>query len=764
MADTTTENAKQRERERHSSESSTKNASIKLPSRTRPLDQSMTGQEYELTRGGTVARQKKIGHRRVDTYGETTYKKTSSSTLMAAIQLGIGHSVGGLSAKKDQRERDVLLQDFTVVESVFFPSEGSNITPAHSYPEFRFKTYAPIAFRYFRQLFGIQPDDFLVSLVDRMLTELSNPGASGSVFYLTQDDEFIIKTTQHKEADFLQKLLPGYYMNLVQNPRTLLPKFYGLYTYQSGGKNIRFVVMNNLLPTTLKMHEKFDLKGSTYKRKASRNEKQKKSPTLKDLDFMEEHPDGLHLDALTYNALLKTIQRDCRVLESFKIMDYSLLLGIHNVDQQARDFAKEARANPSTPTGLEDLPPDYSFDPSSAPETPRTPTEGDDFNSSGLPPRLERSRSYNKQRVAAFSTTREAIQGQSETYVMGGDDEQSGGIPAKSSKGDRLLLFIGIIDILQCYKLKKKLEHTWKSVVHDGDTVSVHRPGFYAQRFQDFMAKQVFKKIPSQIECDDPAMSNVKHSPSKKRGQAGMYGQSSRQTDGSGSNRPRSQTEPVLSEAKKTLPTEETGARPKEPRPDLVPSTPPLSGEASGYTPAVEVTEAQDSEKSSPAKTAFRLKQQSTTVTTTTATTTVTATSEDQASLSDVNINTDDAGSLAMKELERKLSAAQVEQTVDFTQSGSSTLDTNSESSPRKSASDPARDSPYHLSEYQGIIDSESAEDLTPGEKGGLDALGECIGINGDSHGNDDARTPQSCDIDKGDEPEIDGNVGSVWL
>lgn len=47
--------------------------------------------------------------------------QTPASTLMAAIQLGIGHSVGSISAKKDQRERDVLLQDFTVVESVFFP-------------------------------------------------------------------------------------------------------------------------------------------------------------------------------------------------------------------------------------------------------------------------------------------------------------------------------------------------------------------------------------------------------------------------------------------------------------------------------------------------------------------------------------------------------------------------------------------------------------------------------------------------------------------
>ena len=57
--------------------------------------------------------------------------------------------------------------------------------------------------------------------------EIGNPGASGSLFWVTHDDEFIIKTLQAKEADFLQRLLPGYYMNVQQNPRTLLPKFYG---------------------------------------------------------------------------------------------------------------------------------------------------------------------------------------------------------------------------------------------------------------------------------------------------------------------------------------------------------------------------------------------------------------------------------------------------------------------------------------------------------------------------------------------------------
>lgn len=42
--------------------------------------------------------------------------------------------------------------------------------------------------------------------------ELSNPGASGSLFYRSGDDEFIMKTVSKKEAEFLQKLLPGYFL------------------------------------------------------------------------------------------------------------------------------------------------------------------------------------------------------------------------------------------------------------------------------------------------------------------------------------------------------------------------------------------------------------------------------------------------------------------------------------------------------------------------------------------------------------------------
>ncbi|XP_057232861.1 phosphatidylinositol 4-phosphate 5-kinase type-1 gamma isoform X7 [Malurus melanocephalus] len=469
---------------------------------------------------GQPGQGKRIGHRSVDASGETTYKKTTSSTLKGAIQLGIGYTVGNLSSKP---ERDVLMQDFYVVESIFFPSEGSNLTPAHHYADFRFKTYAPVAFRYFRELFGIRPDDYLYSLCNEPLIELSNPGASGSLFYVTSDDEFIIKTVMHKEAEFLQKLLPGYYMNLNQNPRTLLPKFYGLYCVQSGGKNIRVVVMNNILPRVVKMHLKFDLKGSTYKRRASKKEKEKSSPTYKDLDFIQDMPEGLMLDADTFSALVKTLQRDCLVLESFKIMDYSLLLGVHNIDQHEREQLSEGAHSTSDekrPVGQK----------------------------------------------ALYSTAMESIQGGAARGEAIDTDDTMGGIPAVNGKGERLLLHVGIIDILQSYRFIKKLEHTWKALVHDGDTVSVHRPSFYAERFFKFMTNTVFRKN-----------SSLKSSPSKKGRSALLAVKTAGPTAAFSASQLASDKDDTQYDlrAARSYPTLDD-----EGRPDLLPCTPPSFEEA----------------------------------------------------------------------------------------------------------------------------------------------------------------------------------------
>lgn len=491
------------------------NSSVKPKTKPAPLEMSQTQSVASTDKEkNPPTPRSKIGHRRVDETGETTYKKTPSSALMSAIQLGIGYTVGRLSAKP---ERDVLIQDFAEVETVTFPSEGSRETPSHRFSDFKFKTYSPVAFRYFRDLFGMNPAEFMMALCNEPLVELANSGASGSLFYVTNDDEFIVKTVQHKEAEFLQKRLPGYYLNLNQNKRTLLPKFFGLYCYQCGGKNIRLVIMNNLLPRGYKIHFKYDLKGSTYKRKASKAERAKETPTLKDLDFLNDHPEGLFLEPETYNAVMRTIQKDCRVLHSFNIMDYSLLLAIHKVEETSGGVPRYKRSNsepatdrPSTAEVLSSS--QLAFSP-------------DEDTKAGSPEggRMPLTRARSLKGREGFSSAWEAITVGDET-----EERPVGGIPARTAKGERLLLFMGIIDILQSYRVVKKLEHGWKALVHDGDTVSVHRPSFYCTRFQEFMSTHVFKKAP------------VKASPRKRN-------------VGSSVNRVRSMTEQDRNHRERTL-------------------------------------------------------------------------------------------------------------------------------------------------------------------------------------------------------------------
>ena len=228
-----------------------------------------------------------------------------------------------------------------------------------------------------------------------------------------------------------------YLQNLNQNPRTLLPKFFGLYCYVCRGKNVRVCVMNNLLPSFIPLHQKYDLKGSTYKRKASKQEKRKNSPTYKDLDFIEHHPEGISLEAETYNALMKTIQRDCRVLESFKIMDYSLLMGVHNLDQAHRDKQDRLKdklasvseestggedtmrpSNAGSGTGLAESQDSdsnikkstESFDQEDIQGNNKQQQQGKESRNINL----SRSKSINRQRLAAYSTAMESIQAEVE--------------------------------------------------------------------------------------------------------------------------------------------------------------------------------------------------------------------------------------------------------------------------------------------------------------------------------------------------------------
>lgn len=387
------------------------------------------------------------------------YKKISSLKIMESLQIGIRNSLGHLSSSP---ERDILMKDFMAVEATKFTYHDTTSRDS----EFIFKTYAPLAFGYFRGLFGIKNEDFTIYFCDAPLLELPSAGASGSVFYISQKDKFIAKTVQQKEASFLQKLLPGYYLNLNQNPETLLPKFFGLYCYTCDSKNVRMVVMNNILPYSATIHLKYDLKGSRYMRKASKEERNENCPTFKDLDFLDHHPGGLFLYHGDYVKLMNTLQRDVRVLESFQIMDYSLLIGITFVEPMAKG--------------------------NSSPKPKEDPTEEED----NLPQGDNGNLMHND------STKAEGSKDKNLNFDVDQFENSLQGIPAKLGSGEDVLVYVGIIDILQSYRLKKKIEHVWKSILHDGDEVSVHNPAFYARRFLEFMTKFVFKALPQSPKYD----------------------------------------------------------------------------------------------------------------------------------------------------------------------------------------------------------------------------------------------------------------------
>ena len=52
-----------------------------------------------------------------------------------------------------------------------------------------------------------------------------------------------------------------------------------------------------------------------------------------------------------------------------------------------------------------------------------------------------------------------------------------------------VVLYLGVIDILQDYNISKKIEHAYKSIQFDSLSISAVDPTFYSQRFLEFIQK-----------------------------------------------------------------------------------------------------------------------------------------------------------------------------------------------------------------------------------------------------------------------------------
>ncbi|XP_049399623.1 phosphatidylinositol 4-phosphate 5-kinase 9-like [Solanum stenotomum] len=257
--------------------------------------------------------------------GEAIIKGHRHYNVMLSLQLGIRYSVGKITPGQ---RREVGASDFCACacSRMYFPKKGSQLTPSHQSEDFKWKDYCPVVFRNLRELFKIDTADYMMSICGNdALRELSSPGKSGSVFFLSQDGRFMIKTLRKSEVKVLLRMLPNYHRHVKAYENTLITKFFGLHMIKpSRGQMLRFVVMGNMFCTELRIHRRFDLKGSSLGRSANKVEIDENT-ILKDLDLNY----CFYLEPSWREALLKQIEIDSKFLEQQHIMDYSLLLGVH---------------------------------------------------------------------------------------------------------------------------------------------------------------------------------------------------------------------------------------------------------------------------------------------------------------------------------------------------------------------------------------------------------------------------------------------------
>ncbi|KAK8357876.1 hypothetical protein V6Z12_A05G446300 [Gossypium hirsutum] len=398
--------------------------------------------------------------------GQTISKGHKNYELMLNLQLGIRHSVG---RPGPVISLDLKSSAFDPKEKVWtkFPPEGSKHTPPHQSSDFRWKDYCPLVFRTLRKLFDVDAADYMISICgDDALRELSSPGKSGSFFYLTNDDKYMIKTIKKAE---------------VKN--TLVTKFYGLHCVKLTGtaqKKVRFVIMGNLLCTHYTIHRRFDLKGSSHGRTTSKPESEiDPSTTLKDLDLNYL----FRLEKTWFEEFCRQVDRDCDLLEQERIMDYSLLVGFH--------FRE-------VPTPL-----------ASGAVTPTVKICSWIYLQEMQIMKMKKFLGYLKQdRISLIVSP----QGTMNFLVFGcsfmGSSIRLGiSMPARIEKTVRkpecetqlvgeptgvfydVILFFGIIDILQDYDITKKLEHAYKSMQYDPTSISAVDPKQYSKRFRDFIFK-----------------------------------------------------------------------------------------------------------------------------------------------------------------------------------------------------------------------------------------------------------------------------------
>ncbi|KAM6450498.1 phosphatidylinositol 5-phosphate 4-kinase type-2 beta [Python bivittatus] len=375
----------------------------------------------------------------------------ASEPLLSVLMWGVNHTINELS----NVPVPVMLMpdDFKAYSKIKVDNHLFNKENLPS--RFKFKEYCPLVFRNLRERFGIDDQDYQNSVTRSAPVYSDSHGRCGVRFLTTYDRRFVIKAVSSEDVAEMHNILKKYHQFIVEcHGNTLLPQFLGMYRLTVDGVETYMVVTRNVFSHRLTVHRKYDLKGSTVAREASDKEKAKDLPTFKDNDFLNEGQ-KLHVGEECKKNFLEKLKRDVEFLAQLKIMDYSLLVGIHDVDRaEQEEMEVEDRAEDE--------------------ECENDGIGGNPIGSYGTPPDSP-GNLLNFPRFFGPGEFDPSV----DVYAM----------KSHESAPKKEVYFMAIIDILTPYDAKKKAAHAAKTVKHGaGAEISTVNPEQYSKRFNEFMS------------------------------------------------------------------------------------------------------------------------------------------------------------------------------------------------------------------------------------------------------------------------------------
>eukprot|EP00620_Florenciella_sp_RCC1587_P016204 CAMPEP_0182566816 /NCGR_PEP_ID=MMETSP1324-20130603/8176_1 /TAXON_ID=236786 /ORGANISM="Florenciella sp., Strain RCC1587" /LENGTH=586 /DNA_ID=CAMNT_0024780687 /DNA_START=8 /DNA_END=1768 /DNA_ORIENTATION=+ len=434
--------------------------------------------------------------------------------LTYAMMLGIRTTLSAKTLEEfqdpDRDLVDLATADFKHIDKITFRPEGSVAdgrknsynTPPHKLPhKFVFKDYCPKVYRQIRAFYGIQEEDYMLSMCGEFhFIEFMTNSKSGEWFYYSGDAKYLIKTMSKEESKFMRKLLPHYFDFLRENPHTFINPFFGMHRVQmsSFGQQVYFMVLGSVFDTKMLLHTMYDLKGSSQGRLISEEDKLA-GKVRKDLNLTA---DGIkfHLGPKNRDLFLQQVAADTHFCQSNSIMDYSMLVGVHDGElektgsTEGRRFSS-VRASDSSANDHASLGGDSSGRVSWAPEG-GWPGEGG--GGGGVRPSRgvsmgERPGSMGNPSMASIAELGVEMGGGMGPVPVGPCAspfrEEQGGIRSRDEDGHRMseVYFFGIIDILQTYNRRKQAETFFKGFKHKKYDISCVEPPLYSSRFTEFM-------------------------------------------------------------------------------------------------------------------------------------------------------------------------------------------------------------------------------------------------------------------------------------